>query len=149
MATEALPEDGEVTRFGVPQSGSTLEVLPRTADRAFIFKSQNTFMVPPGGEVKAFMSSPIWVGLQLTGPVRPLHEVATYRPSDTWFGPSTLEGELAYAARTSVRFNLENVPVEPSRAVTVVRIVNQAATALAPGPPAAAPAPAFPVRRRG
>lgn len=130
LTEEDLPVDADTMRFGVDDSVTGLELVPLTADRAFIFKSENPFIVPQGSMVTAFMSSPVWVRLQLQNPTRLLHEMPTVRPSDTWFGPSTMEGELCYAARTSVRFHLENLPVRSYRAVTVVRIENRAATPL-------------------
>src|SRR5690606_5680646 len=45
-------------------------------------------------------------------------------PSDTWFGPSTREGELGYAARTNARLDLEQMRPRPSRAVTKVVVRN-------------------------
>jgi len=128
--TLEAPADAEVIRFGVDSSVDQLEIQPVTSDRAAVFKSDDPYLVPPGGEVTAFLSSPVWLRLQLMNPVRVLHELATYRPSDTWFGPSTLEGELCYAVRTSVRYNLQNLATRPSRAITVVRIANPAPTVL-------------------
>jgi hypothetical protein len=124
------PEDGEVMRFGAGATEDAMTIQPLTADRAFIFKSQNPFLVPPKGEVTAFLSSPVWVRLQLDDPERHLHQEPTFRPSDTWFGPTTIEGELCYAARTSVRFHLENLPSRPFRAVTVLKIMNHAESVL-------------------
>lgn len=129
-STEPPPPGGDILRFGVEPGLGEIEIQPLTADRAFIFKSENPYLVPQRGEVTAFLSSPVWVRLQLTDPERHLHEEPTFRPSDTWFGPSTLEGELCYASRTSVRYNLRNLSVKPFRAVTVVRIVNHAASVL-------------------
>jgi hypothetical protein len=54
----------------------------------------------------------------------------THRPSDTWFGPTTMTGELCYAIRTSVRLNLENLPARPGRAISVVQVKNQSRTDL-------------------
>ena len=127
---DPAPEEGVVTRFGLPTGNTDLEILPRSADRAFIFKSSNPFIVPAGSSVSAFLSSPVWMSLHLRDPERLLHEEPTFRPSDTWFGPSTLEGELCYAARTSVRYTLANVPRRPYRALTVVKIINHAPSAL-------------------
>ncbi len=53
-----------------------------------------------------------------------LLDVPTHRPSDSWFGPSTMEGELCYGSRTNARLNLENLPVRPHRAISVVRVKN-------------------------
>lgn len=121
-----VPEDAETVRYGVRESTRRLEVTPATADRAAIVKAESEFFVPPGGAVTAFISSPLWVSVNLSDPKRPLHEAPTQRPSDTWFGPSTLVGELCYAIRSSVRFDFGNLPVRPYRAVSVVRILNHA-----------------------
>lgn len=127
---DPVPEAVETVRYGVRDDVSQLTISPATADRAAIFKSESTYIVPPGGAVTAFLSAPIWVRVQLTNPVRPLHEESSLRPSDTWFGPSTLDGELCYAIRTTVRYNLDNLSIRPFRAITVVKIVNHADTAL-------------------
>jgi hypothetical protein len=54
-----------------------------------------------------------------------LFERPIFRPSDTWFGSSTVVGELAYASRTSARLHLENMPRYPHRAITTVHIHNE------------------------
>nr|MEE4269987.1 hypothetical protein [Candidatus Krumholzibacteria bacterium] len=123
-------EDLAVVRYGVRESDKRLQIMPATADRAVVVKSEKTFIVPPGGAISAFVSSPLWVRVDLDDPVRPMYAQPTNRPSDTWFGPSTIEGELCYAIRTSVRFNLENLPVRPHRAISVVRILNHGTTPL-------------------
>ncbi|MBU0743609.1 hypothetical protein KKG45_05820 [bacterium] len=128
--TEPVPDDAELVRYGVRDASRRLEIAPAAADRAVIVKSETTFIVPPGGATTAFISSPIWLRIQLPEPRRLLHEEPAQRPSDTWFGASTLEGELCYAIRTSVRFDLKNLPVRPYRAVSVVRILNHADTPL-------------------
>ena len=44
---------------------------------------------------------------------------------DTWFGPSTSQGELCYAIRTKARVHLENLPVLAHRVVTAVQLENR------------------------
>ena len=51
--------------------------------------------------------------------------------SNTWFSPSTVDGEFCYATRTAGRIRLENVPRRYHRAVTPLRIRNTAEDALA------------------
>jgi hypothetical protein len=123
---EPPPDDAAVVRYGVRDGAGKLQVGPATADRAAVVKSETEYVVPPGGKVTAFVGSPLWLRVRLTSPLRPLYETPMQRPSDTWFGPSTLAGELCYAVRTSVRYNLENLPVRSYRAVSVVRVVNHA-----------------------
>ena len=59
-----------------------------------------------------------------------IREMPIERPSDTWFGASTMEGELCYAGTTKARLNLANVPVRAHRAITAVMISNMASTQL-------------------
>jgi len=59
-----------------------------------------------------------------------LREIPIQLLSDTWFGPSTREGELAYASQTSARLLLENLPRRSNRAVTPVSFRNRAESAL-------------------
>lgn len=123
---EAPPPDAEQTRYGVRESTRRLLVQPATADRPMVVKSRDPYIVPPDGAVTAFVSTPVWVRIHLEGPRRLLHEEPVHRPSDTWFGPDTMQGEMCYAVQTSVRYDLANVPPLPGRAVTVVRIRNRA-----------------------
>ena len=53
-----------------------------------------------------------------------------YRPSDTWFGPSTREGELCYGSQTNCLLHLDELPFRPHRAITPVMVKNKAETAL-------------------
>ena len=59
-----------------------------------------------------------------------LQEIPIHRPSDTWFGSSTIEGELCYASKTQGRLSLEEVPFRPHRATVPVLIVNKDETIL-------------------
>ena len=86
--------------------------------------------VPPGGAVTVFVSSPVWVQVALTDPHRPLQEEPVRRPSDTWFGPSTREGELCYAAKTRARMDLAEIHLSPARALTRIHLRNTASQTL-------------------
>jgi hypothetical protein len=77
-----------------------------------------------------FVSSPLWVRIEVGDPPVKLQEIPIVRPSDTWFGPTTMEGELCYASRTYARLNLENIPVRVHRAITQIIIDNKADTQL-------------------
>jgi hypothetical protein len=52
------------------------------------------------------------------------------RLSDTWFGPSTREGELCYSGKTHARHTLAEVPRRAHRAITPLHIRNEAASPL-------------------
>ncbi len=108
-----------------------LTLTPRLADRPIISRPRVPFNLTAGEGVTLYVSSPLWLELALeTSPATVLEEVAIQRPSDTWFGPSTLEGELCYASSTHCRINLSELPQRTHRAITPVLIRNQADTTL-------------------
>ena len=103
-----------------------LRFVPTLADRPVVVRPRQPVFVLPGQRITLFLSTPIWIRIEVGEPPRLLQEVPVMRLSDTWFGPSTREGELCYAARTHARHSLEELPLRPHRAVTPVRIHNQA-----------------------
>ena len=132
-----LPDEGvdimslsEVTRFAVSGDDTTVSLTPALADRALISRPEKPFVVLPQDEITVFVSTSLWVRVEVGDPPRLLMEVPSYRPSDTWFGPDTMEGELCYAARDAMRLNLELVPLRAHRAVTAVHVRNRGMEAL-------------------
>lgn len=121
-----VPPDGaaEARRYGFRDGGESIELTPRAADRPMVFFPERPFFLPAGEELSLFVGSAVWIRFQAAG--RELFEHPSFRPSDTWFGPSTIAGELCYSAKTSARLHLANLPVRPHRAVSVVRIRNRA-----------------------
>lgn len=59
-----------------------------------------------------------------------LRELPSLRLSDTWFGSTTREGELAYALRSSARTRLDEMPLRSHRILTPVVLENRASDAL-------------------
>lgn len=104
-------------------------VAPRLADRPVVSRPSTPFSVPPGEEATLFVSSPLWIHLQVHEPRVSLHEVALQRPSDTWLGLTTAEdGEFCYASRTQGRLALDELPRRMHRAITPVVVRNHAET---------------------
>ena len=130
--TDQLPESmKEYSRFIFRDTSGQLSVNPILADRPIISRPITPFTLTAGEEVTLYVSMPLWIVLTAgTTPDKVLKEIAIQRPSDTWFGPSTLEGELCYASTTHCRLNLEELPQRPHRAITPVVIRNQANTNL-------------------
>ena len=127
---DEIPPSATTHRFSFEKSVAALDVFPLLADRSMIVKPESPFFVPSGESVTLYVSTPTWIVLQFGKPPQRLLEVPSFRPSDTWFGPSTREGELCYASRTAGRLTLEEIPVRPHRAVTPMRIRNRAADPL-------------------
>lgn len=121
-----VPETATVERVAWLRPDGRLIVTPRLADRPIVSRPEIRFRLAGGGEVDLYVGHPLWVRFETAEPSRRLLEIPIRRPSDTWFGPSTLEGELCYASRTKARLRLENVAPEPSWGLTEVRLRNRA-----------------------
>lgn len=135
---EEPPYTAPTARFSFAETPDTITVSPALADRPVIVRPESALSIPPGERVTLYASCPVWMALQLqvrrpkrggkgASPVV-LTELPSHRPSDTWFGPSTREGELCYAVRTAARTDVAELPLRPHRAVTPVTVENQAAT---------------------
>lgn len=135
---EEPPDTAPTVRFSFAETPDTIMVSPALADRPVIVRPESALSIPPGERVTLYASTPVWMALQVQvrrpkrGSKGPspvvLKELPSHRPSDTWFGPSTREGELCYAVRTAARTEVADLPLRPHRAVTPVTIENQAAT---------------------
>ncbi len=116
--------DGTVERHVFSHTNEELLIEPLLADRSVVIKSAVPIFIPAGEKVSFYVSTPLWVRVKLPQRKHTLLDVATMRLSDTWFGPSTMEGELCYATTTSGRLHLDDLPVRAHRAITPVRINN-------------------------
>ncbi len=117
-------------RHTFKQTADTLEILPALADRSIVTRPLNPFYVAAGEETSIFVSSPLWARLNTNDPLVLLQEIPIHRPSDTWFGPSTMEGELCYASRTHGHLYIENISHHAYRAVTQLIIRNRSGAPL-------------------
>ena len=123
--------DRSITRFGFRETTATADAHPLLGDRPFVVRPESTILVAPGERLTLYVSTPLWIRLTLSGATSSLHhDLPVLRPSDTWFGPSTREGTLCYAARTTGRIRLENLLQRMHRAVTPIAVHNQAADTL-------------------
>lgn len=122
-------EFARVLRFVFKTTTEQLTILPALADRSVVSRPYTAFTVPAEENVTIYVSTPLWFTLS-TGLPKKMFEFPIQRPSDTWFGSSTREGEICYASRTYARLNLQNLTVYPYRAITQVLIHNNSVTPL-------------------
>jgi len=141
---ETPPEGAATARFSFGETPDTITVNPALPDRPVVVRPESSLIVPPGERVTLYASVPAWMVLQVEmrrtrrgrrdkGPEAApvvLLELPTYRPSDTWFGPSTREGELCFAVRTAARLEVADLPLRPHRVIAPVTVENQGATPL-------------------
>jgi hypothetical protein len=127
----ALPENlDNLERYAARDAQRSLRCLPAPADRSVVARPQMPLFVPSGEEILIFVSSPAWLQIGVGKPWKVIRELPVKRLSDTWFGSSTREGELAYALRTQGRVHQEEIPFVPHRVVTPVLIRNEGADTL-------------------
>jgi hypothetical protein len=129
-ATPPPAEQMNTRRYGFKRTKGRLGLLPALADRPVIIDPVLPFAIPPREELTLYISSAVWVQVRVGEPPLLLQEEPAHRPSDTWFGPSTREGEMAYAGKTGARHDLENLPRRPHRVISAVRVRNRAADQL-------------------
>ena len=133
-SVEALSEPPDefpnLERFVAEAGRASISLLPRVADRSVVARPRMPLHVLPGRATKVYVSVPVWVDLTLSRPSRSLRELPVKRLSNTWFGPSTREGEVAYALKTYARARLEEMPRRTYRAITPIVIRNKAADVL-------------------
>lgn len=129
-ATEPFGDEIDVKRFAVRDESRVLRLVPALPDRPLIVNTAKPFFVPSREAATLYVSVPLWFRVLLAGSEVALADTATVRPSDTWFGPDTLSGELCFASRTSARLHVESLPLRPHRAVSTVRIRNNAKSTL-------------------
>lgn len=115
------------TRHVFKKSSSLLELRPQLADRTVVTRPVTPISLAPGEEITLYISTPLWVQFEIAGKRDSMmDEFPINRPSDTWFGRSTREGELCYASQTTGRVNLDKLQVRPSRAITPLNVINHA-----------------------
>jgi hypothetical protein len=112
-----------MARFALSGEDDTVVLSPRLADRPVVIRPASRFVVAPRHRVSLFVSTPAWVRVS-TRDDEVLAEEPWVRPSDTWFGPSTTEGELCYASRTAGRLRVSELPFRPHRVITAVTVEN-------------------------
>ncbi len=116
----------EMSRYAWRGESQKIDLTPRLSDRAVVSRPEQPFVIPALERVTLFVTLPLWVEATAGQPGRSLTVLPIYRPSDTWFGPTTKEGELCYASRTFCRMRREDVVARPHRALTAVHINNRA-----------------------
>jgi hypothetical protein len=121
-------------RFAFAAASNSLTLAPRLGDRSFVVRPQSPVEILAGEEIVFFVGTVLWVAAFASnaGADREqlLLEIPVIRPSDSWFGANTREGELCYASRTRARTQLESSPDFIYRAITPVEVSNLGADSL-------------------
>lgn len=122
---ESVPPHADIVRFGFARAPEAITWVPRLADRAVVVRPDRPFALASGESVQLYVSSPAWLRFSFGSNDSAHHELPIFRPSDTWFGPHTREGELCYASRSLLRLSASEVEVRPHRVVTELLVRNR------------------------
>ena len=117
-------DSADIVRFVSSGSEHRVRMTPRVADRPVVARPRVPLRLLPGEDAKIYVSSPVWVEVAVGRPFHTLCEVAVRQMSDTWFGPNTREGEVAYALKTHARTELEKLPKRCYRLTTPLSVTN-------------------------
>ncbi len=121
---ESIPSKAEVERFVFSTTADQILLTPYLAKKPIITRPVSPVNLPPKETVVFFAGAPVWVNIAVGNSPISLTTIPIARPSDTWFGPDTLEGELCYAIRTAARIRIEELPFIPWHAITPLSITN-------------------------
>lgn len=118
------PDDGEWSRWAVPEGTEGVRLHPVFPDRALVVEPEQPFHLVRGARIRIYVRVPLQVAVDLPEPSSvTLVEIPTAILSDTWFGDLN-EGELAYALHTSARRKLGPELFSPHLAVCPLRLGN-------------------------
>lgn len=142
-----LPDSDPRVRFCFADAPERLVIGVAQADRPFVVRPRNAMSISPGERVSLYVRTPAWMVLSVERQrprprkgTRPtpdvdvvpqlLTEIPLERPSDTWFGPNTVFGELCYATRTVGLMQRAEIERAPHLVITPLVIENKAADPL-------------------
>ncbi|MFT5757000.1 MAG: hypothetical protein ACI9LM_001725 [Alteromonadaceae bacterium] len=118
-------DDTTVTgRFLEKITSEKIKVSPLLADRTVIARPSSPLTILAGEKIQLFISTPIWFYAETLPSGKCLVDLPFWRPSDSWFGSSTIDGQLCYAKYTSAKTKLEELDLHPHRATTSITVIN-------------------------
>ncbi len=124
--------DCATRRFTLATPGLKLSIMPKLADRPVIVRPETPLFLPPGQQTTLYVSSGVWLVATPSFEGAPeLMDIPLFHSSDTWFGHSTLQGELCYASMTNARTEMRLLAQVPHRAFTPIEISNKGKDSLA------------------
>ncbi len=92
-----------------PVGDKQLNLVPRCPPRNIVARPARDLYLPAATSMTVFIGYPAWVQVTTQNDVV-VADLATELMSETWLGPNTREGELAFATQTQARLSRENLP---------------------------------------
>ncbi|WP_339669551.1 hypothetical protein [Dasania marina] len=120
-----LLKDEKLGRHLQTATEENIRAMPALADRSIVTRPNVPLRLLGGEKTTIYVSTPLWFKAMTLPNESVLLDVPFWRPSDSWFGSTTREGEICYAKYTDARMQLELLEQRPHRAVTPVFIHNK------------------------
>lgn len=129
---DVIDEDEIVARVAAHDDEPVREIQlqPLLPDRFVSARPEVPVTIAPGTWAAMFVTAPLWIRVLRLPNYTPLLEIPTFRPVDTWLGPATGDGPLAYASRVFGRLNIEQLRLSPMRAIAKVTLKNSGSAPL-------------------
>ena len=124
------PVSDTLSRHLFTTTPETIKVTPALADRPVTTRPATPLNILPNEEVRLYVSTPVWFRVFTVPNATCFFDQPLWRPSDSWFGPSTIEGELCYAKHTDARLQLDLLERRAHRAITPITVINNSGKAL-------------------
>jgi len=118
-------DDARLSRYLQASTTDHIRVLPALADRSIVARPSVPLRLLGGEHARIYVSTPLWFRAFALPTQLSLLDVPFWPPSDSWFGPSTREGEMCYAKYTDARLQLNLLAQRPHRAITPISIHNK------------------------
>jgi len=129
-ANISLKDSVEIGRFLEQNTSDKINVYPLLADRTVIARPSSPLTILAGEKVQLFVSTPVWFYAETIPSAKCLLDLPFWRPSDSWFGASTIDGQLCYAKYTSAKTQLQSLEMHTHRATTPITVINSDSKAL-------------------
>jgi len=120
-----LPDPAFLARHLQQTTAENIRVRPALADRPVVIRPNVPLQLLSGEQARLYISTPLWFTALTLPKEFVLLDVPFWRPSDSWFGPSTMEGEFCYAKYTDARLQLALLEQRPDRAITPICVANK------------------------
>lgn len=117
-------KDSELKRYMTNQTSNVLVIEPSLADRSMTVRPAKPFVIMPEQEVQVYISTPLWMTVMLPETQIPIADMPFWRPSDSWFGPSTMHGDICYSKNTDAKTDRNKLETRSHRANSIITIKN-------------------------
>ncbi|MEH6596733.1 MAG: hypothetical protein V7736_14435 [Colwellia polaris] len=124
LAENCCFEQAKFGRYLQQNTSEKVQVLPLLADRSVVARPDTPLTLLAGEKARLYVSTPVWFSAKLLPKGEKLLDLPFWRPSDSWFGPSTRVGQICYAKYTAARIQLANIDKRAHRAITPITVIN-------------------------